>query len=726
MLPDARWVRRVCLGVVALAVALADLLAGRADAQHVTGATHATVGSGLRMAVDTRWMAGGGYRPVLIEVTPIVPSQQDQTLTVDFYSRCQYNSRRTLITGRDIEIPAGANSVTAMLYVPESTPAHTYDMDVAVDGRLSKGLSFKAGVGLATFNNAWQGLLPAVLFIGQTVPDTSQMAVVLPGLQYYQQYTSGWNVAQAGGQTAQSALPTAFHAAFARLPDDWLGYSNADVACLSLDDALSLAEQLPRKFQALRGWALTGGNLFVHGVGADGERLAELERLLGLDAVAGESAVERWTAPQTRHFSRIVDDPQIESYEQVARYDAAGNLIQPPQVEAGNNVAPEKPHFVTRTMGLGMVVAFSGDPFPGTPEQWGWVWNHVGHQRYLWPRRHGIAMEGENPDFWNWMIPNVGLAPVNGFRVLITLFVIAIGPVNYYLLWRSGRRHLLVVVVPLCALAITAGLFGYAVLADGLGVRARVRSFTSLDQRNQEAACWSRISYYAGLAPSGGLMFPADVAVLPISALGPTEDDTRHRQLDWTSGGQRLASGWLSARILTQYATVRMRKTGVELRLLPGAAGAGGAEPPRVENRLQTRIHHLLLKADDGGLYRGANLAPGDTATLDVADAERDLAALKAVIRSNVPAIPDSFDPSDTRGFSFFGISRRLYYPYGGDDASMSTGRLERAIAEVTGLPIDALPPRSYIAIVERSPEVSLGVERVEEQGSLHVIVGRW
>ncbi|MCH8046597.1 MAG: hypothetical protein IID44_23060 [Planctomycetes bacterium] len=33
---------------------------------------------------------------------------------------------------------------------------------------------------------------------------------------------------------------------------------------------------------------------------------------------------------------------------------------------------------------------------------------------------------------------------------------------------------------------------------------------------------------------------------------------------------------------------------------------------------------------------------------------------------------------------------------------------------------------RSYVAIVDRSPEVELGLESAQEEASFHVIVGRW
>ena len=59
--------------------------------------------------------------------------------------------------------------------------------------------------------------------------------------------------------------------------------------------------------------------------------------------------------------------------------------------------------------------------------------------------------------FANLLVPGVGLAPVTEFHVLITLFVLVIGPVNYWLLKRWRRLHLMVLTVPLAAALGDAG-----------------------------------------------------------------------------------------------------------------------------------------------------------------------------------------------------------------------------------------------------------------------------
>ena len=57
----------------------------------------------------------------------------------------------------------------------------------------------------------------------------------------------------------------------------------------------------------------------------------------------------------------------------------------------------------------------------------------------------------------------------------------------------------------------------------------------------------------------------------------------------------------------------------------------------------------------------------------------------------------------------------------------MEAGMLERSLGEtLTAAELRQLPPRSYLALVERSPEFELGLDSATDESSLHVIYGRW
>jgi hypothetical protein len=382
--------------------------------------------------------------------------------------------------------------------------------------------------------------------------------------------------------------------------------------------------------------------------------------------------------------------------------------------------------FRMRSLGRGQIIAFGHDD-PLTeiqqPESWIWVFNSMGQERWSWYRRHGVSLQRENRDFWEFLIPGVGLAPVTAFQVLITLFVLAIGPVNFYLLQRWRKLNLIMVTVPLSALAVTGALLLYALVADGLGVRARARSLTEIDQRRGEAVCWTRLSYNAGLRPSQGLAFPTDTAVYPIEhdANGNYYGQNRQRRtIDWGQK-QYLGSGWLNARTPTQLLTVSVRPAAHKLTIKETAVS-----PPVVENLLGTRIQQLMLVDSNGDAFYAQGIAAEAKVALTPATSAQNTAKLTQLHQLHRPQRPPGMDNS----YSLFGVNRRfrnVYYNQGYDmDAvTQATSILERGLQGLTER--DRLKqPRSYVAIVDRSPEMSFGLVSVREEAGFHVIVGKW
>ena len=96
--------------------------------------------------------------------------------------------------------------------------------------------------------------------------------------------------------------------------------------------------------------------------------------------------------------------------------------------------------------------------------------NSVPADHWMWYKRHGMSLHRTNDDFWNCLVPGVGMAPVVSFVLLISLFAIFIGPVNYWVLSRARRLYLLLLTVPLGAAVVTIALFAYALLTDGLAL----------------------------------------------------------------------------------------------------------------------------------------------------------------------------------------------------------------------------------------------------------------
>jgi hypothetical protein len=348
-----------------------------------------------------------------------------------------------------------------------------------------------------------------------------------------------------------------------------------------------------------------------------------------------------------------------------------------------------------------------------------------------WEQRHGMTPDEANLDFAKLLVPGVGLAPVREFQVLITLFVLVIGPANFWLLKRFGRLHLLVLTVPLAAIITTAGLFAYAVLSDGFGTKVRAHSFTTLDQRSGDAASWTRLSYYSGFAPGDGLKVPSDVAMYPVvpgwSESGVDTSIGVSRELLWEPNDAKLTRGWLRSRTPTQYLAIRSGKSQRKLELL--TAG----ERIRASNRLGADLEFVLAIGDDGKLFVGENVAAGARANLQPIARNDAIRRLRDLVVANAPQAPDALAAADS-DFADLQRARRRRQGYGRYASGYGSERLgdnlaQEALAELAGLeaaPALQLPPRSYVAVTKTGADIPLGTTDVTELASFHVIVGRW
>jgi hypothetical protein len=707
--PARRAILPACLAVVA---ALADAaLGGTGTLLTLPVAPNATA-KGLRLTVDCRWVHGYSYRPVRVEVTSARPAPADRRLAVEIGLSAWDPSKEHVTVAADIEIPAGSTTVSRTIGVPQLTASQHISLRVWEDGVPIKELTAERRSLGASGAFGWATEAPTILFVSQTDVDVSAFDMVR---------TASGTIP---GNRARD-VPWFDERKPAELPEDWIHYSALDVVFISLADANDLSAKRPAAWAALRAWTKSGGNLCVFGAGHDWSGLETIETLLGCPATDQEAADPKrgWQTPSVGLFKAQVL-PAILS--------GSAAVIDPSVPQPGSIASPipipATSHFVWKSAALGRVAAIASDqPYPGESAVWRWLFASLGADRTTWTARHGAVPDQDNPNFNDFLIADVGLPPIRAYQVLITLFVVGIGPVNYWVLKRYGRLHLFLFTVPAAALVTSAALLAYALVADGLSSRLRARSLTHLDQRTGEAFRVARLSYYAGLAPSAGLEFPADVAVAPlelVSTAGPF--DARNRRLVWTDA-QHLTRGWLGSRMPTQLVSVRAEKTDRELAIVPGPDAARTI----VRNRLGAEINQLVLCDAAGKLHHAARIAPGAERTLTALAAEHEIAAvlpeLLQTLSRDAPALPDAMIAAPSRRRSFFMFSRPRYH--GAQSAAAETSRslLEVELTEIrAALASRTLAPRSYVAIVERPEEIAAGAGGMTGTQSLHVIRGTW
>jgi hypothetical protein len=753
---------RIVLGNAVLAwIVLGVVLCPGAKAGTGTRASLPTgrVKSGLRVNVDTTWVDANGYRPVQVELIswPPGPAPADRSIRIE----CKpYNWRGGYawwsITDF-VEIPQGTPGVTATLSIPQREQWNAFYMEFYEDGRKLEDLSYQGGM-MTAGNYGWSEASPAMLFIDRDAPpralrpgriaDLRQAGSkadshLLPDVRGLAEIYAPPDLTQTGYTPDESATDLTILDSLLRwskieilppsdLPTNWINWTGFDLVFISLEDLRDMTRQNPETWQALRDLIATGPTLCVYGVGQDFEKLAKVEEILKSPPLpdADQALYRGWRTPHSNQYTRVLREAPTNNnqywYAQQATAEASMDQKTLAALDSREHKPPEKPTFVWRPVDLGRVVAIAAEnPFPGRPQDWGWMLNTLDSDDWMWYRRHGLSLSRRNLDYWEFLIPGVGLAPVNSFLVLISLFVVVIGPLNYWFLVRQGRLYLLLLTVPAGAMVVTLSLVGYALVTDGLGVKSRVRSYTEIDQRRGRSVSWSRQSYYASLVPSRGLEFPETAAVYPIEVQPdqPNYYDSKYL-IDWEYG-QTLAKGYLASRVTSQMMVVQARESSSQIEIKENASGA-----PQVRNRLGAPVEFLVLRDSEGDFFSAENLADGQTETLSPmkwADAaDRFAAAFKTVRPSN----PEGYDPRQHNEALNFGQSGNYWY-YGNIDSTHSepnvaSSILERSLRRLISNNADALTPRSYAALVPHSPEVPMGIEQTQQLQSIHVIAGKW
>ena len=358
------------------------------------------------------------------------------------------------------------------------------------------------------------------------------------------------------------------------------------------------------------------------------------------------------------------------------------------------------------------------DPF-ASKLPWAWILNTIGSDQN-WFERYGMSMHRSNSGFWNFLVRGVGRPPVVWFLLLISVFMIVAGPVNYLMLRSRGKLALLLVTVPAGSFMVTICLLAYSLLSDGLGVQWRCRSVTVLDSNRGTAVSWSRHSYFAGLAPRSGLEFPRDAAVYPLE-FDPAESLGQFgaaHAVTW-SGTQRLQSGYLSSRTPTQFLVVRSGECDARLEVREGSAAK---QPPQVVNNLGVVIRGMVLRDSRGDLWRPEGKSEAGAELVHATEEEaRDYLREKLqpwILEANAPGVA----PVNSFRWSAVAVD-----PYSQSAPDTSSSMLESKIKEFhSAARLDALMPRSWVAIVDRSPHVVPGVAKVEAQDDLHLILGSY
>lgn len=554
-----------------------------------------------------------------------------------------------------------------------------------------------------------------------------------------------------------------------RLRSDWRAYQQFDaVILLNWDDVV---RGDPARLTTLRDWALLGGIVVVKSAADPATVLAKFNvtdsrpptqrsrRQLRFQAITelfsdADSIRDRMSQTGTAaNRSRgaamfqslqglgqpLVRVGDVTSEQGAAAIDFLTAEFDRAKVKR-NRISTENSRVWSREIGAGRIIGVQPSDDAGRVNVVDW--RHAQAIVSAGPSRATFLRRGVEPllgdtHFSHWLIPGVAQPPVYIFIGLLTLFVILVGPVAYRLSMKHDRAYLIFLVAPVLALLTTLALLSYGVIADGFGIKARIRQLTWVDGQSGDAAERVRATYFAGIRPAAGLQFAGDAEVLNHRNLHEDSWHERSNQPAKTRGtvtvlstSQRFSAEFLPSREQRQFVVHQPRHGVGSISLVNSDVGEAGAGPS-VSSNFDFRIDRLVVCDADGQHWTADKAEPQaakiQCRALDATERSRLLAQIY-----NDQLLVDTYRQAGSRPSRGWAQSDRLelvaaigrsgYRLNFGPVRSFQDGNFEFWLRE--HLLIDGeLPASSFIALAAVSPDV-LAVEPVQLVDSIRIVFG--
>jgi hypothetical protein len=425
----------------------------------------------------------------------------------------------------------------------------------------------------------------------------------------------------------------------ARMPSNWLSFTSLLAVLIGPKEWEQLSA--PQK-QALLAWTAGGGDLmFVDG---------ELKQLL----------------PENQNRGAV-------------KTDAKANVTA---YFFGHIYFPTSAEITSKGLDVTLSMAQSAVKEPGLalPTIRASTWNHIAERGFRLP------------------IPGVNGVPARAFFWILFLFTILIWPANYVFLFRRRQQALLVLTVPFISGLFVVVLAAYAIAGEGFGVRCRTSTFTILDQSRKQAATRASVSLYAaGMAPSDGMRFPRDVAVIPIGTDGQGSREPETLNL---TDLQQFSSGIVRARAPANFEEIRVSPVRERLSFTRDAGHIS------VTNGLGVNVAQLHYR-DGRTLYvLNERLQPGERRTLQAALGPGEIVQFWEKLQSG-----ERQTSKATRSDGLPALLSTLV-----KSGVPSPEIFQRAVTNQ--------PDGSYVALLDRSPFWEPGLPNLDERGSFHFLLG--
>lgn len=264
-----------------------------------------------------------------------------------------------------------------------------------------------------------------------------------------------WRQGQGAGAEVDNARPLDLvHLPYADLPTAWQAFTSLDVVILEAEVRLPDDHEL----EPIARYVTSGGTLVV--LGAEGAQALPLR--------------ERFAAAFEPRFER----------------GRAGRLA-------------------IHSLGLGLLILGDVESDALDPSELNLMGLALAAQHDFNPRIGDEPGRGATP-----AMEGLSELPIREYIIALLIFVLGIGPLNFWLVQRNGRPILFLVTVPTLALAFCCGLLAINFSREGFATKIASQSISCIDQRSERRATAEMRSFYAPFSLGPGLSPRASSALL--------------------------------------------------------------------------------------------------------------------------------------------------------------------------------------------------------------------
>ena len=695
------------------------------------------------------WPTTGGMKFIRVRITPVSGAAKDD---LDFYAVAKSATYQSgvLTVSTVIPVRKGDASATGELYVPGFGYNHSFHVEL--DGNLREDRKdfaprfYDSNYYVAQASSV-DGVTPTIVFassaviaddsvqytaLNKTIP--SDMAVynslgIEDGkldLDDLNQWYSGSNAVGGGSRTSvningfSSRFTTAM--SLESLPSKWFAYEGIGILVITMDDMKLLSKNHPGKLLAIERWVAASGRLVVLNCGSKLEKTEQVLELLG-DSNQNVRENRQCTflkKPISNSKVKLVQKA-IDEKTQVNGYSEYQQIIASQAVQTldlriarshdtlRNSIGKKERSFISVGFQQGEVIAVSdeaSDWGAGGDDRWIKFALFLKSTRPRFSSDHRVLNEATIRDFG---FPEFDEPPRYFFEFSIVLYLLAVGPLAFFVLKRRRQLNLMFVVVPVISALCCTTILGYAVFAEGFDTRVNLFTVTSLDQRSGRQATSSVAHIYSGLTPSPYRFDGSSYGLVNFSERG------RALYVNWGDNVETVSGGEIRAR--TNHQLFARTSNESESKAVFSFSGSGDSATASVRNELGVPIAGIAFISDDcdatEAWYCG-RVEVGQTSTATKMKMPDITSEMKEIV-------------NERSGMTVFGSKGNYRPSYGGNNDSsveielMNAWRMNYVLIRKN---LERSKGTGYMAITDEPINYEMPVENAKIQSQFHVVKG--